>query len=105
MTYQIDIPACFASDHFERDLPSGECIKTTKRLWTFVCTFEELEEWLSDADYYSDCAGFGWDMGTEALGMQSSARATVKRVEKLLADIVHTVDGSQATITNLGDAK
>lgn len=92
-TYQIDIPACFARDHFERDLPTGECVKQTKRLWTFVCTRDEIDEWRSDADYYSDCAGQGWDMGPGAIGMQSSAQATVKRVDRLLTEIAQPRTG------------
>jgi hypothetical protein len=85
--YEVWIPACFALDHSERDLPCGELLEEHKRKgWLFRCTPGELAEWKSDATYYSDCAGFGWDMGSDALGMQSSARATVKRVSAVMEE-------------------
>jgi hypothetical protein len=86
-TYEVWIPACFASDHSERDLPCGEWLEEHKRKgWLFECTHAELAEWKSDADFYSDCAGFGWNFGEGgmALGLQSSARATVKRVSAVM---------------------
>ena len=43
--YVIDVPATFASDHVDRELPSGELIKSTDKLWTFVCNENELIEW------------------------------------------------------------
>jgi hypothetical protein len=82
----IDIPQCFAIDHDERDLPTGIEVKKTKRLITYRCTIEELQEWHSDAEFYSDCAGQGWCMDN-AIGLQSSAKATVRRVEKLFEEI------------------
>ena len=85
--WTIDIPQCFAADHEARDLPTDIEVKKTKRLITYRCTIEELHEWRSDASYYSDCAGQGWDFGEGAIGMQSSAQATVRRVEKLLGEI------------------
>ena len=88
-TIIIDIPATFASDHYDRDLPSGTIVRQGDRVWRFRCTVEELNEWLSDAEYYSDCAGQGWCLGTrgEALGLQSSARATAKRIRAALIAI------------------
>lgn len=80
-TYTVDIPEAFASDHYERELPTGERVKMTAKLWTFRCTVEELKEWASDADYYSDAVSM---MGPEYFGLQCSARATVKRVAKAL---------------------
>ena len=86
VTYEVWIAACFALDHYERDLPCGELLEQHKRKgWLFRCTPGELAEWLSDATYYSDCAGFGWDFAG-ALGMQSSARATVKRVTAVMEE-------------------
>lgn len=84
-TYEIDLPQCFAEDHYSRDLPSGELVRQTDKLWTFICTSPELREWRSDANHYSVCAGQGWDCGPSAIGLQSSAQATVKRIDKLMA--------------------
>ena len=85
-TYLIDIPKTFAIDHSDRDLPTGEYVKELARTIRYRCTAPELREWESDADYYSDCAGVGWDMGPHALGLQASARGTVKRVLKLMSE-------------------
>ena len=46
----------------------------------------KLAELFSDAKYYSDCAGIGWDFPGK-LGMQSSARATVKAIEKHISHL------------------
>lgn len=81
--YVIDVPATFASDHVDRELPSGELIKSTDKLWTFVCNENELIEWYSDADYYSDpaiVASMRSSCGPGIIGLQSSARATLKRL-------------------------
>ena len=83
-TYTIDIPKLFATDHSERDLPTGRRVKTLSRTIRYECTVPELREWLSDATYYSDCAGEGWDMGDYALGLQASARGTAQRVVRLM---------------------
>ena len=95
-TYLIDIPQVFAIDHAERDLPTGEQVKVLARTIRYRCTAPELREWLSDAEYYSDCAGQGWDLGG-ALQLQASARGTVGRVAKLF--IAHGIsrDGPIAT--------
>tara|TARA_R100000664_G_scaffold34032_1_gene53565 strand:- start:10275 stop:10544 length:270 start_codon:yes stop_codon:yes gene_type:complete len=83
-TYTIDIPKTFAIDHSERDLPTGIRVKELKRTIRYECTAPELREWLSDAEYYSDCAGEGWDMGDDAIGLQASARGTAQRVRRLM---------------------
>tara|TARA_Y100000310_G_C20025297_1_gene509305 strand:- start:60 stop:332 length:273 start_codon:yes stop_codon:yes gene_type:complete len=54
MTYVIDVPAVFASDHVDRELPSGELLETGKRYWKFACSQDEIKEWLSDAHFYAD---------------------------------------------------
>jgi hypothetical protein len=84
-TYLIDIPQVFAIDHEERDLPTGEQVKALARTIRYRCTAPELREWLSDAEYYSDCAGQGWDIGG-ALQLQASARGTVGRIAKLFIE-------------------
>lgn len=84
-SYLIDIPKCFAIDHAERDLPTGEQVKVLARTIRYRCTAPELREWVSDAEYYSDCTGQGWSM-EGAIGVQNSARATVKRIAKIFID-------------------
>tara|TARA_R100000781_G_scaffold13720_1_gene11776 strand:+ start:1268 stop:1573 length:306 start_codon:yes stop_codon:yes gene_type:complete len=83
-TYTIDIPKTFAIDHSERDLPTGREVKELARTIRYECTAPELREWLSDANYYFDCAGFGWDMGDDAIGLQASARGTAQRIHRLM---------------------
>tara|TARA_R110002096_G_scaffold49663_7_gene131024 strand:+ start:102 stop:395 length:294 start_codon:yes stop_codon:yes gene_type:complete len=95
-TYLIDIPQVFAIDHAERDLPTGEQVKVLARTIRYRCTAPELREWLSDAEYYSDCAGQGWDLGG-ALQLQASARGTVGRVAKLFIEHGISRDGPIAT--------
>ena len=85
MKYEIEIPKCFALGHEQRDLPTGQCLKVLARTIRYRCTAPELQEWLSDAEHYSYCAGRGWDF-EGALGMQSSARGTVKRITKLFIE-------------------
>ena len=81
----IRIPKRFYDDHVERDLEAPEIIKETKRHY-YINKYpsDYLAELLSDAKYYSDCAGEGWNWvgyGGIGLAMQSSARATVKAIE------------------------
>ena len=95
-TYLIDIPHVFAIDHAERDLPTGEQVKLLARTIRYRCTAPELREWLSDAEYYSDCAGQGWDLGG-ALQLQASARGTVGRIAKLFIEHGISRDGPVAT--------
>lgn len=92
-TYLIDIPKTFATDHEERDLPSGETVKVLARTIRYRCTAPELREWLSDAEHYSDCASNAWDMGPYGLGLQSSARGTVQRIYKLMNEQNINPDG------------
>jgi len=102
-TYDIDLPYTFCVDHEERELPSGTFVQMDekRRLIRRRCTAPELREWLSDATHYSDCASYGWNLGStgKALGLQSSARATVKRVLKVLADNDVPVKGEVAEYT------
>ena len=82
--FTLDVPPVFAVDHAERDLPTGIAVGGPGKFHRYLCTEAELREWLSDARLYSDCAGFGWDMGPGAIGMQSSAQATARRVTSLM---------------------
>ena len=77
------IPKVFYDDHTVTcELPAPEVIKETKSHYYIDSTSNHLAELLSNAKHYSDCAGQGWDFGNQ-LGMQSSARATVKAINKL----------------------
>lgn len=95
-TYLIDIPKTFANDHDGRELPTGERVKVLARTIRYRCTAPELREWLSDAEYYSDCAGHGWDF-EGALQMQASARGTVQRIAKLMIEQGISREGPIAT--------
>ena len=83
--HTIWLPAYFAHDHIERELPYGEIVREGKQGVLIRCNDDELAEWLSDARHYSDCAGPGWDFDNR-LAMQASARATVKRIEAMRAE-------------------
>ena len=76
----IKIPKVFYDDHCNRDLEAPEIIKETKRHY-FINRYpsDYLNELLDDAKYYSTCADQGWDFEGQ-LGMQSSARATVRAI-------------------------
>ena len=85
--YRIEVPRLFAQDHVDRCLPTGIDQRSQgKRCMVFHATLDEIREWLSDADYYSDCAGQGWGIGN-GLAMQASARATRKRMTMALEQI------------------
>ncbi len=78
--YVIDVPATFASDHVDRELPTGKLVKRTAKLWAFTCNADEIIEWYSDANYYSDpsvVASMRSSCGPGIIGLQSSARATL----------------------------
>ena len=86
MQYQIEIPSLFAEDHsLYRDIPSGDLIKEGKLLWTFRCNEEELAEWISDAEFYSDWEHWKMGMGSEdyayLLPIIKSAERTGKRLK------------------------
>jgi hypothetical protein len=86
-TYRICIPPRFFQNHSERDSPPlGKIIERTKRGVVIECNKAEMEEWLSQAQIYSHCAGStigGIPIRQHNLGLQASARATVKRIELL----------------------
>ena len=57
-TYRICIPPRFFQNHSERDSPPlGKIIERTKRGVVIECNKAEMEEWLSQAQIYSTCAG------------------------------------------------
>ncbi len=83
----LDLPPRFYEDHIDRDLPGGVAFKLTRKLVSIEIDEDELAELLSDAHHYSSFA----QNGSEYLGLQSSARATVKRITKALAAVGITV--------------
>jgi hypothetical protein len=74
------VPAAFYDDHKYRDCSSGAEIKRTSKGVLVWLTWEAYEDLLSDAEYYSTAAR---DMGPEYLGLQASARATIKRLKNI----------------------
>lgn len=90
--WPVSIPERFSQDHYGRALPCGEYLGEVREgrtvLHRYLCSHAELLEWLSDADLYRDCASSaaGWDCGDGAIGLQSSARATLRRVRQVLDD-------------------
>ena len=87
----IRLPKRFWEDHVDRGLwlderldESGETYgKDVGRLYEVELTDDDLAELLSDARHYSDVTTWA---SSEYIGLQSSARATVKRIEALDAD-------------------
>ena len=82
-TILINVAPRFAMDHSDRDLETGREVCRSNCYITYEVNVSELREWLSDARFYSDCAGQGWTMHN-AGGLQSSARATVKSILKTM---------------------
>lgn len=83
--YEITLPPRFFYDHFERDLvtKSGTLdemrVKENSRQIVVRLHRDDIEELLDDADYYATSMG---DAGFEGMGVISSARATVKAIQK-----------------------
>jgi len=83
------VPRAFFDDHINRELapfdpathslPEGVIIKTARSTYTVMLTDDEAGELWSDADYYSAIVSMSGD--NSDLGLQTSARATVKRLQ------------------------
>lgn len=76
------IPRVFFDDHIGRDLPPYDyegVVKKDKSTYTILLTPDEVSELLSDADHYSSVVW--WAEDGSYFGLQSSARATVKRIK------------------------
>ncbi|MDE0686216.1 MAG: hypothetical protein OXI63_25095, partial [Candidatus Poribacteria bacterium] len=75
---EVALAPRWVEDALERDLDIGEIVKTTKRKITLRMTREQFEEALGDARHYTDTT-----MGFEQVqGIQASARAAIKELEK-----------------------
>ena len=76
--YLFKIPRLFYNDHVERDLPAPTVIRENKTHYWISLDGKHIDEFLSDADYYSSYEG----MGKEYYGIVASARATIRAAEK-----------------------
>ena len=76
----LNLPATFASDHCERDLPCGIVLREGNRFWKVKVNRSELDEWESDADFYADRIGFDPDFDHN---ITRSARSTLERIKKV----------------------
>lgn len=77
----IDLPVTFFSDRAERDLPMPKIVKRKGRHVRVAANDPALTDMLSDAEYYSDVVKASGD--SSYLGLQSSARATVKAIRQV----------------------
>lgn len=78
-TIVIELPPVFYDDHVDRALPAGTLVGANRNGYKIRCTEEELREIYSDAKYY---AWLGTqELGREYMGLVSSARATVRRID------------------------
>ncbi len=83
----VTLPKRFWEDHvdracwLDRDEYDGSYGKDVGRHYEVDLTDRDIAELLSDARHYSDYATWGHP---EGIGLQSSARAIVKRLEKVL---------------------
>lgn len=80
---RIELPKQFWNDHSNRNLPSGQLLEVRKTTVVIEVTVEELNEILDDARFYSDSNYVISEMGREYIGLVSSARATVRAIEKI----------------------
>ena len=73
----VQLPVMFAADHIERDLPHGEVLSENKRYVTLRIEAQAVaDEWLSDADYYSDPDQFAEDWEARHSMARSAKRCT-----------------------------
>jgi hypothetical protein len=84
MTKQYRIPKCFLIDHDSRDLLKDASlddviVRETKKHYIVAMTDAQVNELMSDADYYKDLQSeLGWDM----MHLVISARATYNALLK-----------------------
>ena len=90
MTKLIKIPQRFYEDHLERDLECPAIVKETKTHYWISADDEHLKELHEDADFYA----FPYvdaRPGEYLWGIVTSARATVKAIEKAVPSLNTTV--------------
>lgn len=79
MTNLIKLPKRFFDDHSERDFETPTIIKETKSHYWVDKHDPNMDELISDANYYVDMADMGaWDR--YLFGIVQSARATLKAI-------------------------
>jgi hypothetical protein len=79
---EVRIPKTFIEDHARRALATGWLVKETKTHFIMSMTEDEWRDVLGDAEFYADAQYIIGAMGSEFLGMVSSARATAKAIRK-----------------------
>jgi hypothetical protein len=79
---EIKIPKAFIQDHAARGLATGWLVKETKAHFIISMTEDESKDVLGDADFYGDAQYIIGAMGSEYMGISSSARATAKAIRK-----------------------
>jgi len=90
-TIVVELPPVFWEDHANRGCPSGifrEFVGKSKKTIRVVVDRAAFDDILSDARHYSS------DYDRDFFGLASSARATVRRLEKI--DVVETDIGTDA---------
>ena len=92
--YEVKIPAAFASDHYDRELPSGELLNRGKLHYTFHCTIDDLKEWLDDAEFYSDRSHWA-DVCKDDHSLSSICRSA-ERAEKVLREAIKRIQQNGA---------
>ena len=80
----LKVPATFADDCVSRDFSIGTEIKRTQKHVTVVATAREAKTLFADARYYETESKY---MGREFFGLGRSAAATVKAIEKQVAEL------------------
>jgi hypothetical protein len=81
-TPTINIPFRFWNDRAERDLEMPKVLSATKTYIRVSANDPVIPDVLSDAEYYTDIVKMSGERFY--LGLQSSARATVKAIRKAL---------------------
>lgn len=81
----VKLPALFAQDHIARDLPHGEVLSENKRYVTVRIDEQAvIDEWLADADYYSNPYQFSEDWETRH-SMARSAKRCIEIIKEATA--------------------
>jgi|TARA_R100000149_G_C5859141_1_gene125548 hypothetical protein len=76
--YLFKVPKLFYDDHVARELPAPTVIRENKTHYWISLGGAHIDEFISDAEYYSFYEG----MGREYHGIVASARATLRAYEK-----------------------
>jgi len=95
MRYEVRVPAIFASDHYDRELPSGELLEQGKAYYRFYCTIADLKEWLDDAEFYSDRSHWS-DVCKDDPSLLSICRSA-ERARKVLRETIKRIQYNEAT--------